>query len=71
VRFRGAASRFTRQSQIDGPLVADRAYSPPTGRISYRVVDHASEMFDPDAGKWVTEDKRFMINPLRNTGEAL
>jgi hypothetical protein len=38
---------------------------------TYRVVDFASEIFDPDAGRWVAHHRLYMIHPLRNQGEAL
>jgi hypothetical protein len=34
-------------------LVADRAVSPLTQRMMYRVVNFVSEMFEPDSGEWV------------------
>jgi hypothetical protein len=40
-------------------LVADRAATPLTQRMMYRVGDLASEMFEPDSGKWVPHDKLF------------
>jgi hypothetical protein len=70
----GGALNLLRNSadgNLVSALVADRAYSPLTGRISYRVVDFASEMFDPDASKLIAHDRLYMIHPLRNEGEAL
>jgi len=52
-------------------LVAERTVGPLMHRTMYRVVDLASEMFDTDAGKWIAEDKLYMIHPLRSVGEAL
>lgn len=40
------------ETQAEG-VVADRAISPLTGNPRVRVVDFASEMSDPDAGKWL------------------
>jgi hypothetical protein len=40
-------------------LAADRAVCPLTQRMKYRVVDLASEMFEPDTGERVPHDKLF------------
>ena len=53
-------------------LVADRAVSPLSQRHDVsRRRRSASESNDPDAGKWIADDKLYMIHPLRNEGEAL
>lgn len=52
-------------------LDADRALSPLSQVSSYRVVDSWSESYDPDAGKWVSHDRLYMIHPLGQRGEAL
>jgi hypothetical protein len=43
-------------------LVAGRSVSPLTHCHVYRVVDLASEMFEPDTGKWVPHDKLVHIS---------
>ncbi len=35
---------------------------PLTQRMRYRVVDFASEMFDPEAGRWLDHDQVYMIH---------
>jgi hypothetical protein len=52
-------------------IVADRAVSPLSHVVRYRVVDAWSESEDPDAGKWVGHDWLYMIHAFRNEGEAL
>jgi hypothetical protein len=43
-------------------IVADRCLSPLANVMRYRVVDAATEMFDPDAGRWIGHDKLFMFH---------
>ncbi len=43
-------------------LVAERTLSPLTQRTMYRVVDFASEMFDPEPGRWLDHDQVYMIH---------
>jgi hypothetical protein len=44
-------------------IVAERALGPLSQRMRYRVVDFASEMFDPEAGRWLDHDQVYMIHP--------
>ena len=52
-------------------IVADRAVSPLSQIMHYRVVDTWFESGDPDADKWVGHDRLYMIHPLGRRGEAL
>jgi hypothetical protein len=47
-------------------LVAEHAVSPLTHRTVYRVVDFASEMLEPDTGKWLPHDKLSHISSPHN-----
>jgi hypothetical protein len=52
-------------------IVADRAASPLSHAMRYRVLDFWSESDDPDAGKWVGHDRLYMIHPLSRRGQGL
>lgn len=39
--------------QVVNGIVAERQLGPLTGDPNYRVVDFASEMKDPEAGRWI------------------
>jgi hypothetical protein len=52
-------------------IVVDRALSPLSHVMRYRVVDNWSESDDPDAGKWVGHDRLYMIHPLSRRGQGL
>jgi hypothetical protein len=52
-------------------IVVERAVSPLSHVMSYRVVANWSESDDPEAGKWVGHDRLYMIHRLSRRGEAL
>ena len=47
---------------LDRGMVADRAISPRSGALRYRVVDSWSESGDPEAGRWIGRDRLFVFH---------